>query len=202
MLQPPLSSVEHSSPHPLSPCSLLCPRLQLQQALLGNPQVSPAREAYRLISDIHLFLSSSNTNPSVLSPALYETTRCSLPPWPSSLLQWITQIHSFKLHSPNPLLYLSPQLQQAFPGSLQTTGSLAVKQEGQLQSFLSSSFLSVQSPSLILRSGAGHLLRRPLLTLCLHNQGTNQILVEHPAFLPPHFLLHHPQLFPIPKSSF
>lgn len=41
----------------------------------------------------------------------------------------------------------------------------AVKQKGQPQIFLSASFLSVQSPSLIPRSEAGHLLR-PLLTLC------------------------------------
>lgn len=109
--------------HPLSslPSSLLCPAGTAYDS--AYPQASPAREAYRLTTDIHLALSSSKTNAPVLSPALQETTHCSLPPWPSFLLQWITQIHSFKLLSPNSLLYLSPQLQQAFPGSLQITGS-------------------------------------------------------------------------------
>ena len=70
--------------HPLSPCSLLYPRPQLQQALLRNPQASPAREAYRLTTDTHLSLSSSKTNPPVLSPALEQNTRCGLfCPFPS-----------------------------------------------------------------------------------------------------------------------
>lgn len=83
MLQPPLSLVEHSSPYPLSPCSLLCPRPQLQQALLGTPQAGPAWEAYRLTTNIHLSLSSSKTNPPDLSPALYKTTLAASLPGPA-----------------------------------------------------------------------------------------------------------------------
>lgn len=108
-------------PYPLSPAHCCVP--DPSSSRLRNPQASPAQEAYRLTTDIHLALSSSKTNAPVLSPALQETTHCSLPPWPSSLLQWITQIHSFKLLSPNSLLYQSLQLQQAFPGNLQTTES-------------------------------------------------------------------------------
>lgn len=52
-----------------------------------EPTGHASPEAYRLTTDTHLSLSSSKTNPPVLTPALYEITRCNLPPWPSSLAQ-------------------------------------------------------------------------------------------------------------------
>lgn len=68
-----ISSGPHRSKLP-SPDSLLYPSLQLQQALPGNLQATPAREAAVLMTDLHLSLCSFLPNP-LVSPNL-----CSRPP--------------------------------------------------------------------------------------------------------------------------
>lgn len=57
------------------------------------------------------------------------------------------------------------------------------REAGRLTADLHGSLLQIQFPSLTSSSGTDYLW--PLLTLCLHFQGTNQTLVELPASLLP-----------------
>lgn len=74
-----------------------------------------AMEVDKLAEKLHLFLCPSKSNRPVSSPALQQSSSCSLhsPDPPSS--------GSHRSSPPNLLLYPSPQLQQEFPGDPQDT---------------------------------------------------------------------------------